>query len=117
MERQRERPGPLVASLGGAGLIASLWLPWYSFRFPAAAINTAVQIEHQFGVPASLRGLVHPAWGIYLALGSAILMTVGGAFAGSERAPGPAEFALDLSAPAPGAATWSTARSVPPPTH
>ncbi len=38
-----------LAALGSGGLLASLWLPWYTFRIPAAAINQAEQIGQQYG--------------------------------------------------------------------
>jgi hypothetical protein len=46
---RRETQGQALAALGGAGLIASLWLPWYSFHIPQAALNSAVQTANQFG--------------------------------------------------------------------
>jgi hypothetical protein len=38
-----------LAALGSGGLLGSLWLPWYTFRVPAAAIDQAEQIGQQFG--------------------------------------------------------------------
>jgi hypothetical protein len=38
-----------LATVGAAGLVASLWAPWYTFRIPAAAIAGAAQLSSQFG--------------------------------------------------------------------
>jgi hypothetical protein len=43
-----------VAAVGSAGLIVSLWLPWYSFRIPGFAIDQAEQVGQQFGILAPL---------------------------------------------------------------
>jgi hypothetical protein len=159
----RESKGQALAALGGLGLVASLWTPWYSIEIPQAAINSVTQMAKQLGalgplitqgaqlinqlgpfhvtawqafnttpavllvtgviagglaflaltdragntsqltmlagvvaamlvgyrlaVPPGQGGFVHPAWGIYLALVSALLMLVGGGLAGSDRGP------------------------------
>jgi hypothetical protein len=41
-------------ALGGAGLAASLWLPWYSIQIPAAALNSVAQSAQQYGALAPL---------------------------------------------------------------
>lgn len=46
---QRESTGYSVALLGGIALAASLWLHWYSFRIPAAVIDSADTIARQLG--------------------------------------------------------------------
>jgi len=46
---QRESRGYTVAVLGAAALSASLWLPWYSLRIPASAVDSAEQAAHQLG--------------------------------------------------------------------
>ena len=38
-----------LASVGAAGLVGSLWAPWYTFRIPAAAFAGAEQLSGQFG--------------------------------------------------------------------
>lgn len=57
METRRDGLGHVTGSVAGAGLIASLWLPWYSFTIPPAAINDAVQVAHQYGLSPSLISL------------------------------------------------------------
>jgi hypothetical protein len=49
-----------VAAVGSAGLIVSLWLPWYSFRIPGFAIDQAEQVGQQFGILAPL--IRQPTW-------------------------------------------------------
>jgi hypothetical protein len=49
MSSRRETQGLTVAAIGAATLAASLWLPWYSFRIPAAAIDSAEQFARQLG--------------------------------------------------------------------
>ncbi len=220
MNSQRQSRGHALAALGGAGLAASLWLPWYTVQFSQAAVNSIAQSAQQLGalaplvrsgaqllnqlgpfhvtawqafktmpavllvvaviagglallaltdraritsqptmlagavgavlvgyrivVPPGQGSFVHPAWGIYLALISALLMLAGGALSGSEgREPIPTATQLDPTAytpegastgwpPAPAAtpyttsqgqstvttvpaATWSADQSVPPP--
>jgi hypothetical protein len=48
----RERPilGYAVAAAAAAGLLGSLWAPWYHFQIPEAALNSAVQSAQQFGI-------------------------------------------------------------------
>ena len=43
-----------LADAGSAGLLVSLWLPWYSFRIPGFAIDQADALAGQFGVLAPL---------------------------------------------------------------
>jgi len=192
---RRETQGHSLAGLGAAGLIVSLWLPWYTFRIPPAAIDYAEQLAKQFGAlgPLISRGaqlasqlgplhlsawhafsttpavllvigviggglsalaltdraagaarltmlasvvgvalsgyrivdppgqgdLLHPAWGIYLALAGAVAMLAGGALASSESAQPVAdvtlpEVRLDLSGQGAAGAGLSGVRSVPP---
>jgi hypothetical protein len=181
--------GHALASIGGAALAASLWLPWYTFRLPSFAVDSAVQSARQLGAlgplvaagaqylrqlgplhvtawqifgslpavllvcaaiggglallslterasgvapvtavagvvalvliviklvsPPFLAGLLHPAWGLFVALGGALAMTVGGALAHTDAQRLVAE-PVPLG-PSP-AAPW-TAGSVPPPGH
>jgi hypothetical protein len=46
--------GQLIAAIGGGALIASLWLPWYTFRLPSAALDYATNVAHQYGALAPL---------------------------------------------------------------
>jgi hypothetical protein len=49
------RPWPvLLAASGAAGLLISLWLHWYAFTIPTAAIDQAEQMAGQFGALAPL---------------------------------------------------------------
>jgi hypothetical protein len=43
-----------LAALGAAGLLVSLWLPWYSFTIPPSFIDQAEGVAGQFGVLAPL---------------------------------------------------------------
>jgi hypothetical protein len=43
-----------LAALGAAGLLISLWLPWYSFTIPPAFIDQAEGVAGQFGALAPL---------------------------------------------------------------
>ncbi len=43
-----------LAALGAAGLLASLWRPWYSFTIPPAFIDQAEGVAGQFGALAPL---------------------------------------------------------------
>ncbi len=47
--------GHALAAAGGAGLAASLWLPWYTLHIPQAALNSLTQMSQQFG---ALGGLI-----------------------------------------------------------
>lgn len=49
MPTGRRMWGYAMAALGSAGMLVSLWLPWYSFRIPAAAIDQAESLAQQFG--------------------------------------------------------------------
>jgi hypothetical protein len=156
----RQTQGQALAALGGVGLAASLWLPWYSIQIPQAAVNSISQSAQQLGalaplvrtgaqlinelgpfhitawqaftttpavllavaiiagglaalalteragdtsqltmlaggvgavlvgyriaVPPGQGSFVHPAWGIYLALISALLMLAGGGLSGRD---------------------------------
>ncbi len=183
-----------MAVLGGIALIASLWLPWYSFRIPAALIDSADNIARQLGfseaavnsgvqqlnqlapfhitawqtmttipgvllvagviggglsllaisgrassvaklvgfagvigaalvvyrwaVPPGPGGLLHPAWGLWLALGGSAAVAVGGALAGGERTERLSDLtlsALPLELTAPAHEPPLTASSIPPP--
>jgi hypothetical protein len=44
----------LLAASGAAGLLISLWLHWYAFTIPTAAIDQAEQMAGQFGALAPL---------------------------------------------------------------
>jgi len=46
--------GQLIAAIGGGALTASLWLPWYTFRLPSAALDYATNVAHQYGALAPL---------------------------------------------------------------
>jgi hypothetical protein len=48
------KPGQALASAGGLGLAASLWLPWYSIEIPQSALNSVVQMSQQLGALGSL---------------------------------------------------------------
>jgi hypothetical protein len=50
MPGERRVFGYGLVALAAAGLLASLWAPWYRFRIPDAALNTAVQSAQQFGI-------------------------------------------------------------------
>ncbi len=54
MNTPRENRGHALAALGAAGLVASLWLPWYSFTLPPAALDTLAQTAQQLGPLGSL---------------------------------------------------------------
>lgn len=45
----RSGRGQALAVLGAAGLVASLWLPWYTIQIPQAALNSATQMAKQLG--------------------------------------------------------------------
>jgi hypothetical protein len=47
---RKSTPGLTLAALGSTGLIISLWEPWYSFSFPAAALDQVEQSSSQYGV-------------------------------------------------------------------
>ncbi len=175
-------------AVAGAGVLAvSLWLPWYSFRIPAAAVDSAVSLAHQLGilgplvtqaaqvinhlgplhvsawkvyttlpivlvVCATIGGalallslterasgvgqllvlagvvgialilfrlvapplnglLLHPTWGLFLALAGSVAMGAGGAIANRDER----SFAEADPALVGGPSSWSTIHSVPPP--
>ena len=54
MTSQRRSQGHALAALGGAGLAASLWLPWYTVQFPQAAVDSIAQSAQQLGALAPL---------------------------------------------------------------
>jgi hypothetical protein len=196
VQDQSETTGYSVAVLGALALIGSLWLPWYSFRIPAAvidsvdniarqlgfsetAVNSSAQLVNQLGpfhitawrvmtaipglllavgvvggglsllatsgrassvanlvtfagvigvalvvyrwaVPPGPDGLLHPAWGLWLALGGSVGVAVGGALAGGERTerlPDLTLSALPLGVTAPAHDEPFTAGSIPPPSR
>ncbi len=39
-----------LAALASAGVVVSLWLPWYSFTVPAQALDRAEALSSQFGI-------------------------------------------------------------------
>ncbi len=39
-----------LAALASAGVVVSLWLPWYSFTVPAGALDRAEALSSQFGI-------------------------------------------------------------------
>ena len=43
-----------MAAAGAGALAISLWLPWYSFHLPAAALDSAAQLAHQMGISDQL---------------------------------------------------------------
>jgi hypothetical protein len=47
---RKSTPGLTLAALGSIGLIISLWEPWYSFSFPASALDQVEQSSSQYGV-------------------------------------------------------------------
>ena len=174
MSSQRHTQGQALAAVGGAGLAASLWLPWYSVQISQAAVNSITQSAQQLGalaplvrtgaqllnqlgpfhvtawqvfkttpavllvvaviagglavlaltdragntsqitmlagalgavlvgyriaVPPGQGSFVHPAWGIYLALVSTLLMLAGGGLSASDS--GDAVPAMTLPNPA-----------------
>ncbi len=50
MARGRRSWPYAVATLGAAGLLVSLWLPWYAFTIPQSYIDRAEGLAGQFGV-------------------------------------------------------------------
>lgn len=188
MRTNRHPRGHTIAAFGGAALTVGLWLPWYAFRIPGAAIDSAEQLARQAGalgpilthgvqlaqrfgplhvdawqvytampavlcVCAAVGGglalmsatgwvtgvsqlvqlaggvgallivlrlvappmgglLLHPTWGLFIALGGSLAMLAGGAIGGRDEdrsSPEP-----DWAAPTSGH-RWSTIHSVPPP--
>jgi hypothetical protein len=63
---QNRSGGHVVAVAGGAGLAASLWLPWYTVNIPPAALRSVAQMSQQFG---ALGGLVRSGAQLLSALG------------------------------------------------
>lgn len=74
-----ESRGHALAALGGLALALSLWLPWYSFRIPSAAIGSALALAHSAGslaplitagaqLAGHLGGLHATAWQAYTTL-------------------------------------------------
>jgi hypothetical protein len=54
MQNRSATPGHVLAAAGGAGLAASLWLPWYTIDIPQAALNSVTQLSQQFGALGNL---------------------------------------------------------------
>lgn len=54
MNDRSENPGHALAAAGGAGLALSLWMPWYTVRFPQSAVNSLSQSTQGFGALGSL---------------------------------------------------------------
>lgn len=54
MSSGRRRWPYAIAALGAAGLLVSLWLPWYSFTIPGSYIDQAESVAGQFGALAPL---------------------------------------------------------------
>ena len=89
-----------------------------------AGIVAALLVGYRIAVPPSQSGFVHPAWGTYLALVSALAMLAGGALAGRDQAsdepmlmaPGSPAHPVMPAAPIPASSTdWtriSMARSI-----
>ena len=197
MGSSRGTKGQSLAALGAAGLVASLWLPWYTIQIPQAALNSAAEMAKQLGalgplitsgtrligqlgpfhltawqtfnttpavllvvgivggglavlsltdragntsqlttlggvvgallvgyriaMPPGQGSFVHPAWGIYLALVSALVMVAGGALSRNDafavaipNVPGSPEWSSPpVAAAAPSG--WSTVQTVAPP--
>jgi hypothetical protein len=182
--------------LGGIALIASLWLHWYSFRIPAAVIDSAEGIARQLGfseaavtsnaqllnqlqpfhvtawqtmttipgvllaaavvggglsllavsgrassvaklvsfagaiaavlvvyrwaAPPGPGGILHPAWGLWLALAGSVALITGGALAGRQRTevlPDLTLSAVQLELSAPAHEPALTVSSIPPPSR
>jgi hypothetical protein len=85
MGERRRMQGHALAAVGSAGLIASLWLPWYTFRVPAAAIDQVEAFARQFGAPGPViqqtaavarhLGPLHvTAWQVYTVAPAALLI-------------------------------------------
>jgi hypothetical protein len=72
---------------------------------------------YRFVVRPTQSDLLHPAWGLYLALGSAVILVAGGLIAAAEQhRRDPASVTLDRPYSEPVAPSdWVTAGSVPPP--
>jgi hypothetical protein len=114
-----------LAALGSGGLIASLWLPWYSFRIPGAILDQAERIGQQFGILAPLirqgadavrnLGAIHlTAWQVFQQVD--IVLALAGAAAGAmallaytERASGVARLIAASGAIALGLAAYRIA--------
>ncbi len=58
--------GQLLATVGAAGLAASLWAPWYTFQFPQALVNQTVGVAGRMG-----------AFGQFLSRGVELLHALG----------------------------------------
>ncbi|HZU60278.1 MAG TPA: hypothetical protein VE983_04890, partial [Solirubrobacteraceae bacterium] len=50
----RQSHGQLLAGLGGVGLAASLWLPWFTVSIPQSALDAVVQASKNWGTLAPL---------------------------------------------------------------
>lgn len=90
-----ESRGHVTGALGGLALVASLWLPWYSFHIPSAAIDSALALARSAGSLAPLinagaqlashLGTLHAsAWQVYTALPAVLVVcaVIGGGLAG-----------------------------------
>jgi hypothetical protein len=49
MRNRAGTQGHALAAAGGAGLAASLWLPWYTISFPQSALDSLSQMSRQLG--------------------------------------------------------------------
>jgi hypothetical protein len=103
----------LGAVAGGLGLLAiTQHANGVGQMIAASAIIAATIVAYRMISPAGPDGLLHAAWGIELALGSAALALVGGLVAAAdEKAPGPVTAAW--MAPQP--AAWTSPPRVPDP--
>jgi hypothetical protein len=94
MGARQDLRGHAVAAAGAALLAVSPWLPWYSFRIPPAAIDSARLLAHQVGILgplvaqgaqiASHLGTLHvTAWQVYTSLPAVVLVcaAIGGGLA------------------------------------
>src|SRR4029077_13419265 len=83
-----------VAAVGAGALALSLWMPWYGFHIPGAAISSAEQFARQLGavgpfvtqgaeIARHLGPLHVTAWQVYTALPAVLLVcaAVGGGLA------------------------------------
>ena len=77
----------------------------------AGIVAAGLVVYHLFSPPGPSQ-LIHPIWGLYVALGGSLAMVAGGAIAGgADERPGQ----LPDLAPIPPGGGWPTSHSVPPP--
>jgi hypothetical protein len=77
----------------------------------AGIVAAGLVVYHLFSPPGPSQ-LIHPIWGLYVALGGSLAMVAGGAIAaGADERPAQ----LTDLAPTPPGGGWSTSHSVPPP--